>query len=213
MLSIKQFVFNELSVNSFVLYDAESRQCMIIDPGCHSEAEFNRLSSFIEGKSLMPCCILNTHGHFDHIMGNADARMTFGCPLAIHQEDLYLLNHMQPMAAVFGIHTAPSPLPDVYINDGQWFSIGKTKLKALHVPGHSPGSICLYCEDDNFLIGGDVLFSGSIGRTDLPGGNHSLLLSGIRGRLFCLPRETVVYTGHGPATTIGSEQDTNPFFT
>ena len=210
MITTKHFVFNELEENAFVLFD-ETRECVIVDPGCNSPKQCGKLEDFITGQLLKPVYIVNTHGHFDHIFGNAWAKDVFQCPLLIHKDDLALLEQADKHAGIFGFHINKSPLPDRYLNPGETLYFGRSALEILHVPGHSPGSIALYSRDDNLLICGDVLFNGSIGRTDLPGGDYNLLIRGIREKLMALPRETIVWPGHGPGTTIGHEYDTNPF--
>ena len=209
-MNLKHFVFNELGVNSFVLSDHTS-ECVIIDPGCNSAYEKEQLISYIKQDKLNPVLIINTHGHFDHVFGNAGIKAAFQCDLIMHKDDLHLIEHIDKYAGIFGFVTGKSPVPDRFINEGDQITFGESTLLVIHVPGHSPGSICLYSENDNLLICGDVLFNGSIGRTDLPGGNHNLLINGIKQKLLILPPETIVWPGHGPQTTIGHEHDTNPF--
>jgi hydroxyacylglutathione hydrolase len=210
MIKIKRYVFNELEVNTLVLYD-ETRQCIIIDPGCRKEKEQQKLKQFIQDNSLKPVYIVNTHGHFDHIAGNAWAKFEFECPLLINKEDLSLLDQANQIAGIFGIAIEKSPLPDKFLEERELVCFGNSELTVLHVPGHSPGSICLYSAHDGLLICGDVLFNGSIGRTDLMEGGFNLLITGIHEKLMVLPRETIVWPGHGINTTIGAEYDTNPF--
>jgi len=210
MITIKNFVFNELEVNGFVLYD-ETRECIIVDPGCNTEEQCNILKNFITGQLLKPVFLVNTHGHFDHIFGNDWVKSTYQCPLLIHEDDMPLLKHVDKYAGIFGFRVDRSPMPDGFLNQGEALCFGNSKMEILHVPGHSPGSIALYSNSDKFLICGDVLFKGSIGRTDLLGGNYSLLIRGIREKLMTLPKDTAVWPGHGPNTTIGHEYDTNPF--
>jgi glyoxylase-like metal-dependent hydrolase (beta-lactamase superfamily II) len=212
MITIYNFVFNELAVNSFVLYD-DSKACIIIDPGCNTPVEVNELTRFISANNLKPVAVVNTHGHFDHVYGNARIKSLYNCPLYIHREDISLLEHVDKYAGIFGFIVEKSPMPDNYLIDGEYIAFGNSRLKIIHVPGHSPGGVCLYSEEDHFLIGGDVLFNGSIGRSDFPGGNHQLLINGIKEKLMVLPYNTVVWPGHGPKTTIGAEHDTNPFLT
>jgi glyoxylase-like metal-dependent hydrolase (beta-lactamase superfamily II) len=210
MITIKHFVFNELAVNAFVLFD-ETRDCIIVDPGCNTTRQCTSLEDFINLNQLKPVCIVNTHGHFDHIFGNAWVKEVFQCPLLIHKNDLPLLVHAEKHAGIFGFSISKSPLPDRYLNSGESLSFGLSALEIIHIPGHSPGGIVLYAASEGFIICGDVLFRGSIGRTDLPGGDYDLLIHGIREKLMILPRETLVWPGHGPSTTIGHEYDTNPF--
>jgi glyoxylase-like metal-dependent hydrolase (beta-lactamase superfamily II) len=211
MIDLANFVFNELNVNSFVLYD-QTQECIVVDPGCNTKSQQDELQQFINSHELKPVCIVNTHGHFDHVFGNAWAKSTFQCPLRMHINDLPLIQHADKYAGLFGYTVDASPMPDSYLHDGEILHFGDSSLLILHVPGHSPGSICLYSAEAGFIIAGDVLFRGSIGRTDFPGGNYDLLISGIREKLLTLPSDTIVLPGHGPKTTIGLEHDTNPFF-
>lgn len=212
MIKLKQFVFNELGVNTYVLYD-DSKKCIIVDPGCNTIHHQNKLSTFIEEKQLIPVYIINTHGHFDHVFGNAWAKSTYQCPILMHRDDLHMIEHIDKFAGIFGFEVESSPVPDGFLYDGQRLEFGESSLLVIHVPGHSPGSICLYSEPDHMLISGDVLFNGGIGRTDLPAGNYRLLMTGIHRKLMVLPPETTVWPGHGPRTTIKHEHDTNPFLT
>jgi glyoxylase-like metal-dependent hydrolase (beta-lactamase superfamily II) len=147
------------------------------------------------------------------VHGNAALKYLYHCDLLIHQDDLPLLEHADKYAGIFGFTVEKSPMPDRTLKDGDVIAFGNSSLTVLHVPGHSPGGICLYSSDGHFVIGGDVLFSGSVGRSDFPGGNHNALIRGIREKLMVLPRDTVVWPGHGPKTTVGTEHDTNPFLT
>lgn len=210
MTQIKQFVFNELGVNSFVIYD-DSNQCALVDPGCNTAAQQKQLTDFLKGNSLEPAAIFLTHGHFDHVAGLAWAKETFGCPIYMHAGDEFLVRRATEQAEFFGFSMMAPPMPDNTVNDGEVVAFGQSKVTILHVPGHSPGSICLHLPADGLLVCGDVIFQGSIGRTDLYGGDHELLIRGIREKLMVLPRETRVWPGHGPQTTIGFEYDTNPF--
>jgi len=209
MIQIKVFVFNELGVNSFVAYNLNGA-CILIDPGCNTTKQHRELKQFVDENQLKPACIMLTHGHFDHVAGVAWAKNEYNCPLLMHKDDLFLVENASQYAGLFGIKLEKPPGPDQFIHEGA-FTLGDFEFTLLHVPGHSPGSICLYAESSGFVVCGDVLFSGSIGRTDLAGGNHSLLIRGIREKLMTLPRDTVVWPGHGPSTTIGAEYDTNPF--
>lgn len=210
MIELKNFVFNELGVNSFVLYD-QTGECVIVDPGCNNKSQQQELTGFISSKNLKPVSIVITHGHFDHVFGNGAMRALYDCDIIMHRDDLHLIEHIQQYAGIFGFAVEKSPLPEKFVKHDDLICFGESALRVIHVPGHSPGSICLYSEADNLLICGDVLFRGSIGRTDLPGGSHELLLNGIRQKLMVLPGKTVVWPGHGPHTTIGHEHDTNPF--
>ncbi len=210
MIILKNFVFNELEVNAFVLYD-ESGACLIVDPGCKNPVQQQHLKHYIAENNLRPEYIVLTHGHFDHVAGVAWAKSEFSCPVLMHEDDLFLVRDAVQHASLFGIKMENPPMPDRYLADGDHLTLGKTDISILHVPGHSPGSICLYIPSDSLLICGDVLFRGSIGRTDLFGGDYDELISGIREKILTLPRDTEVWPGHGPSTTIGAEYDTNPF--
>jgi glyoxylase-like metal-dependent hydrolase (beta-lactamase superfamily II) len=155
--------------------------------------------------------LINTHGHIDHIAGDSFIKKAYNIPLAIHDSDVFLLERALQFADYFAFNAEQPPAPDKLLKEGDEVCFGNSVLSVLHIPGHSPGSIVLYSRKDNLVIAGDVLFNGSIGRSDLPGGDHVTLIRGITGKLMTLPRETVVYPGHGPSTTIGHEYDTNPF--
>jgi glyoxylase-like metal-dependent hydrolase (beta-lactamase superfamily II) len=210
MVKLKQFSFNSFQVSSFVLYD-QSGACLIIDPGCNNSAEQHELAVFISANQLRPQAIVNTHGHIDHLLGVDFCRQCWKIPFLIHKDDLPLVRTAPAYAGVFGLEMAVAPIPDSYLLDDQIFGFGESELRILHVPGHSPGSIAIFAAEDNFVITGDALFAGSIGRTDLPGGDADTLLRAIREKLFTLPDETIAWPGHGPSTTIGIEKVENPY--
>jgi hydroxyacylglutathione hydrolase len=210
MMAIRTFVFNEFQVNTYVLSD-DSKECIIIDPGCNNARQQSELTGYISTQALHPIMLINTHGHIDHIAGNRFVHSTYRIPLAIHGLDRFLLNRAQHFAELFAFYTEQSPEPDSILKDGDEVRFGNAVLSVFHIPGHSPGGIVLYSKEDKLVIAGDVLFKGSVGRSDLPGGDHKTLVKGINEKLMKLPRETVVYPGHGPSTTIGVEYDTNPF--
>lgn len=187
--------------NCFVLREAD--EVLVVDPG---EAAPEVLRA-IEGRTVR--AIVNTHAHADHCGGNAELVRRTGAPLLCHGQDLPLLRTIEQQGMMFGVPFPPSPEPDRLLEEGDTVEVGSARLRVLHTPGHSPGHIVLV--GDGFVITGDVLFAGSIGRTDLPGGSYEQLLQSIRDKLMPLPDETVVYSGHGPATTIGEERRTNPF--
>ena len=200
-MEIRTFQVTPFVENCFVVKDG--REALIIDPG---DATPSLLRS-LDGSTVR--MIVNTHCHCDHCGGNAALIAKTGAPLAIHKEELPLLRSMEMQAHMFGVSVTPSPDPDRFLQEGEVIEVGKVSLKVLHAPGHSPGHIVLV--GDGFVFAGDVLFEGSIGRTDLPGGDYHQLLESIRTKLLALPDHTVVYTGHGPATTIGAERRANPF--
>ncbi|HKL08939.1 MAG TPA: MBL fold metallo-hydrolase [Bacteroidales bacterium] len=212
MLKIKTFVFNPFQENTFLLYD-ETNECVIIDAGNHNLNEKNELFTFIEEQKLTPKYLINTHCHIDHIMGNADVMEKYNIPSIAHQEDLPLIERVNDMALAFGFQVKEPPKPNKFVVDSENITFGNSTLEIRHVPGHSPGSIAIIAKDEHFAVVGDVLFKGSIGRTDLPGGDYNTLIHSIKQKLFILDDEFVVYPGHGDSTTIYHEKSTNPFFT
>lgn len=210
-MRIKQFTFNPFSENTYVLYD-DTKNCVIIDPGCNTSEEQSTLSSFISGNGLQPIALINTHCHIDHVLGNRYVCDSYGIELHAHEGEKSVLDAQPQVAMMYGIPYSPSPAISINLEEGKEFSFGDTKLSIILTPGHSPASISLYHEESKQLIAGDVLFQGSIGRTDLPGGNHQTLLDSIQQKLFTLPDDVIVYPGHGLHTHIGIEKRTNPFF-
>lgn len=210
MLHIKSFTFNPFQENSYLVHD-DSGTAVLIDPGCHNAAERSELEDYIAAKTLKVVNLLNTHCHIDHVLGNAWAKKRFGIPLWIHRQEIPVLKSVEVYAPNYGFHGYESAEADHFLEEGQLFKIGEESLKVLFVPGHAPGHVVFYHEESGQCIGGDTLFKGSIGRTDLPGGNHDLLLEKIKSELFSLPDRTIVYPGHGPETTIGFEKVYNPF--
>lgn len=213
MLSVKIFVFNPFMENTLVVYDDHTREAAIVDCGCLYDTERNELKKFIADNNLVIKYLLNTHLHLDHQFGNAWAAAEYGVLPLAHRNDEKLIDNLPSQAMLFGIPDSVDAQPlGGYIAEGDEIIIGSSKLKAIFVPGHSAGSLCFYSASDGILIVGDVLFAGSIGRTDLPGGDFDLLTNGIREKLFTLPLDTKVYPGHGPTTSIDREIHSNPFF-
>lgn len=194
----------------YILYD-ETKEALIIDPGCYTQPEKDELAKFISETGLKPVKLLNTHAHIDHVLGNNFVAGKYGLKLEMHEADADLLRSAPVYGQMWGIKPEPSPEPSVFLKEGDVVRFGNSKLDVLFTPGHCPGSITFFSKDEKFAIVGDVLFYGSIGRTDLPGGNHELLISSIREKLFPLGDNMVVYPGHGPSTTIGFEKQHNPF--
>ncbi|MGE0089389.1 MAG: MBL fold metallo-hydrolase [Bacteroidales bacterium] len=211
MIQIKTFTFNPFQENTYVLYD-ETNECVIIDAGCNDKNEQLELLTFIEEKELKVKYIINTHCHIDHILGNAFLVEKYAAPSIAHQADLPLLQRANDMAIAFGLSIQKPPMPDKWVNHHDLIRFGNTELQVLHIPGHSPGCIAFYGAKDGFVMVGDVLFKGSIGRTDLPGGDFDTIINSINQNLFTLPENTVIYSGHGDKTTIGYEKKNNPFF-
>jgi hydroxyacylglutathione hydrolase len=212
MIEIKIFTFNAFQENTFLLYD-DTGSAVVVDPGMNSPQEKEVFTSFIAEKEVRLEAILNTHCHFDHVLGCRFLKEKFDIPFLCEEREVSLLENAGMFGEFFGIEVEPPPMPDRYITEGETFRFGNSELRLLLVPGHSPGSLSLYSEKDMFVITGDALFAGSIGRTDLPGGNYQTLIKNIQTKLLTLPRDVAVYPGHGPSTTIGYEHDTNPFLT
>lgn len=211
-MKIKEFVFNPFEENTYVLYD-DTKECIIIDPGCYDSEEEKLLQSFIADNNLKPVALLNTHCHIDHVFGNHFIGAQYGLKPQIHSFEKQILKSAVVVGEMYGLNVTDSPEPEITLEDNGVFRFGNTELDLILAPGHSPGSICFYHMESGCLIGGDVLFQGSIGRSDLPGGDFHTLLTSIKERLFKLPDEVVVYPGHGPQTTIGYEKKYNPFLT
>lgn len=212
MASLQSFENNPYQENTYVLYD-ESGECAIIDPGMYTAAEQNVVVSFINDKKLKPVLLLNTHCHIDHVLGNKFVFEQYGLKPRFHQGELPVLEAVVAYAPMMGIRYDMSPLPDEYLPATGTIQFGSTTLELIFVPGHSPAHLCFYDRKGNILVGGDVLFRSSIGRTDLPGGDLNLLIENITEKLFTLPGDCTVYPGHGRETTIGYEKQTNPFLT
>jgi hydroxyacylglutathione hydrolase len=210
MIEVQSFVFNPLQENTYILFD-ETRECVIIDPGCSDAEERYELESFIEANELKVVKLLNTHCHVDHVLGNYFVKTRFQPKLFIHKNDEPVLKAVKVYAPSYGFFDYQETEPDEYFQGGESIEFGNQKLKILFVPGHSPGHVAFYHEQQKFVIGGDVLFYNSIGRTDLPGGNFDTLIDSIHKKLFTLPEDVVVYPGHGPETRIGYEKRTNPY--
>ncbi len=206
------FTFNAFEENTYVIYDKASSEAIVIDPGCHSPDEKEVLSSFLKKNNLILVAILNTHCHVDHVFGNAFLKKQFPeVPLCIHKGELPVLRAYPQFASMYGLAAEPSPTPDKFFADGDTFSFGNVNFEVCLTPGHSPASVSFYCRADSYIIGGDVLFRESIGRTDLPGGDYDTLIRSIEKHFFSLPDDVKVYCGHGPSTTIGHERKYNPF--
>ena len=211
MFQIQKFVFSPIQENTYVLY-SEFKDCIIIDPGCYFDNEKEELSNFISQNGLTPKMLLNTHCHLDHVFGNKYIAELYGLTLQLHQKEIAVLQFAPASGLMYNMPFDNYAGEFILLKKGDKVALGNDELEIIEAPGHSPGSICFYCSKQHFLIGGDVLFYQSIGRTDLPGGDHQTLLSSIRNNLFVLPGETVVYNGHGESTIISDEIMHNPFF-
>jgi len=211
MLKLESFVFNPFAENTYVLYD-DTTECIIIDPGCSHQAEENQLFGFIDSHRLKPLMVINTHGHIDHIVGNAAVKNRYGIKVAAHPDVKNDFLRSRQQAAMFGLpFLGDCDLPDVDLQDGQIIRVGESILEVICTPGHAQGSISLYAEIEGWVFTGDALFCRSIGRTDFPGGSYEMLRKSIKERLFRLPDDTEVFSGHGESTTIFDEQRYNMF--
>jgi len=198
-------IVGALETNCYMIYCPETFECAVVDPG----AEAKKIFHLIAEKGLTPAILLNTHGHIDHIGANKDVKERFNIPLFIHASDKSMLGDVQQSELSFFLDAKDSPSPDKYLEEGDAIKIGKSSLKVIHTPGHSPGSVSFL--GDGFLVSGDTLFYGGVGRTDLPGGSWPELVKSIKTKILTLPDETTVLPGHGPYTTVGQEKNLNPF--
>lgn len=210
-MEIYKIVFNPIEVNTYILAD-ESGDCAIIDCGCYDKTECEILEKLLKDKTLNPVLLLNTHSHLDHIFGNGFILKKYGLRSYGGEPDEINRKNAVQHALLFGLTMDPPPEPAGFLTDNQTVTFGKEKLITLHVPGHSPGSLAFYSEKNACVFTGDALFSGSIGRTDLTGGNYETLIASITSKLFVLPPATIVYAGHGSETSIEREMKTNPYF-
>ena len=210
MIEIKSFTFNPFQENMYVLSD-KTKECIIIDPGCYTPQEEAQLSQYIEVEGLKPVRLINTHCHIDHVVGNAYVSKSYGLELEAHQLETPILESIEMQAKYYGFEIKTSPKIMHYIDEKTEITFGESTLKSLFTPGHCPGELSFYNEAQKFIIGGDVLFQLSIGRTDLPGGDHATLINSIKEQFFPLGDDYIVHPGHGPSTNIGFERANNPF--
>ncbi len=210
-MQYKNFTFSPFGENTFVLYD-ETNEAVIIDPGNFHPNENELLDEFIEEHNLKPVQILATHNHLDHLFGAKYVADKYSIGLACHKDDLFWINEFMNTAKRYGLEEAQNPpQPEKYFQHGDIFKFGNTELEIIHVPGHSQGGVAFYYKPSGLLFCGDILFQGSVGRSDFPGGNHEQLIGGIKEKLLTLPDPTIVFSGHGPSSTIGAEKRNNPF--
>jgi len=210
MLSIATFEFNPFQENTYVLYD-ETNEAVIVDAGCYDRDEQKELSDFIEEKKLTVKALWNTHSHIDHILGSYYVKDKYKVPMLIHRLDEQVLRAGKMSAQIYGIPGYTEATPDGYLNEGEVLKFGNQSFEVLFLPGHAPGHVGFYHPRQKVLMGGDVLFNRSIGRTDLPSGDFDTLIESIHKKIFTLPDDVVVYPGHGPTTTVGEEKVENPF--
>lgn len=209
-MKIKSFVFNPFYENTYLLWD-DSLNAIIIDPGCYEKYEQKEILDFISVNNLEVNQVINTHCHIDHVLGNYFIKEHFKCPLCIPENEIATYESVTAYGPQWGIHNYTKAEPDTLLKEGQEISFGHTKGRIIEVPGHSVGHQVFYFEKEHLVIGGDVLFRNSIGRTDLPGGNHDQLIKNIKEKMYTLPEDTFVYPGHGQETTIKYEKSNNPF--
>jgi len=210
MITIKKFTFNPFDVNTYLLYD-ETRECVIIDAGCYGEEENAELSEFIEREKLIPVRQVYTHCHIDHFAGMVYVTDTYKIPPEIHEKAVPFIEKSQSIGTTFGFRMSRIIIPDTFIQEGDVIRFGNSSLEVIYTPGHASGSVCFVNKEQKFVIVGDVLFAGSIGRTDFPTGDFKLLEDSIRNKLYTLGDDFTVYPGHGPTTEIGYEKENNPF--
>lgn len=211
MIRIQPFTFNLFSENTYVLWDEETLESAIIDPGCSDSDEENYLENFISNKNLNVKYLINTHCHIDHILGNEYIKKKYDPQYLIPEFDLPLLENAAEQARMFGLNYKYSAKPDEYLSEDKNINLGSAELKFLFTPGHTPGEYCIYIPSIKSCITGDVLFNDSIGRTDLWGGDYDTLIASINSKLLTLPEDTIIYPGHGDSSTIGKEKKFNPF--
>lgn len=211
MIQIHKFTFNPFQENTYIIYD-ETKECIIIDPGCFNTREEEELTDFVADNELKPVKLLNTHAHIDHVLGNLFVSEKYELEIMHHFSEHPVWEMAIRSAELYNIPYKPSPEPSIQLKEDDVVSFGNSNLDVLFVPGHSPDHIVLINKEDKIMLGGDVLFHRSIGRTDLPGGNHDELIENIKNKIFTLEDDIVVYSGHGPETSIGFEKRNNPFF-
>jgi glyoxylase-like metal-dependent hydrolase (beta-lactamase superfamily II) len=209
-MNLQSFTFNPFSENTYVLWD-ETMQCAIVDPGCYTHSEQQELQNFIENNELAPVLLLQTHAHIDHVFGTAFVCRTWGLKPLLHRNEKLVYDSATIVGMQYGVPITDLPKADYILEEEKNVSFGHSTLQVLFTPGHSPGSVCFFNEKDRVVLAGDVLFLGSIGRTDLPGGDYQTLINSIKTKLLPLGDEVTVYSGHGPKTKIVFEKLHNPF--
>lgn len=211
MLIIQNFIFNPFLENTYILFDSEKKDAVVIDPGCYGEEEENEISNFIEKEKIKLKYLINTHCHIDHILGNNFIKRKYNPKFFIPKEDEFLLLKAKEQAEMFGFNLQTQLKPDDYLNEDLKIKIGNEDLNFIFTPGHTPGEFSIYIKSFSTCFTGDVLFKNGIGRTDLWGGNYDTLINSIQNKLFVLPDETIIYPGHGEKSTIGNEKKNSIF--
>ncbi|MEO5967803.1 MAG: MBL fold metallo-hydrolase [Ferruginibacter sp.] len=210
MLHIKSFVFSPIQENTYIIYN-DAKECIIIDPGCYDDEEKDQLASFIANNGLKPEKLINTHCHLDHVFGNKFVSEKYNLKLHLHKNEEQMLNLAPASGLMYNMPFDNYTGEFIFLKEDEDLIFGDDSFKVFLTPGHSPGSLSFYSPKSKFVISGDVLFKNSVGRSDLPGGSHDVLINSIKTKLMPLPDDTIVYSGHGPATTIGEERLSNPF--
>lgn len=208
-INLHCFTFNAFSENTYIVWDQISKDAWIIDPGCYEKREDQELKNFVIENELQIKFILNTHSHIDHVLGNWFCKQTYNVPLLIAKGEAAGLEAVKSYASSYGFAAYQACEPDGFMDNT--LVLGNNTIQVIEVAGHSVAHVIFYFENQKMIIGGDVLFRESIGRTDLPGGNHNLLINNIKQKLFCFPDTTIVWPGHGPETNIGHEKKYNPY--
>ncbi len=210
MIKLKQFVFNPFQENTFLVSD-ETKQGVIIDAGCYTQDEVDRFNEYIDTERIKIKYLINTHCHIDHILGVASLKSRYKVDFLAHSYELPLLESSFEHAMMFGLSVDEIPVIDQNLNDGGHVEFGNTRLKVIHTPGHTMGGVCFFAEQDKILFTGDTLFKGSIGRTDLQGGNYETIIRSIKNKILPIGDDVILYPGHGESSTIGAEKKHNPF--
>ena len=210
MLNINRFVFNDFQTNTYIL-DTGGSECLVIDCACQYDHEWDTLKKFLNEKGLRPMDSIHTHFHVDHMIGYHYLFEEYGIGYKVHPASRLFIDLAAEFASVFGIRLGKVYEPTAFLEEGDIIRLNDVAFKVIYTPGHADGSVCFYCQEENVIFTGDVLFRDSIGRSDLPTGNYDKLKDSILRKLFVLPPDTVVYPGHGPSTTLGYEMQNNPF--
>jgi len=211
-MKVKQFPVNPFSMNCYIYFDESSKEAVIIDPAAFSQSEKDEITEFVKENNLNIKYIVNTHGHIDHILGNKFAKDYFNVPIYMNKEDEFLIANVNEQARFFGLEFPPPPPVDEFITTETILNVGKTELKFIITPGHSPGSVCIIDDNNKTVFSGDIVFKNSIGRTDLQGGDLKVLLDSIKNKLFNICSDNyLLYPGHMESTSVGAEKRNNPF--
>ena len=212
MIKIHQLTFGPFSENTYLLANEED-EAIIVDPGMYYPKENSKMFDYLNAQGLKPVRLILTHAHLDHVFGVNWISNTYGLVPEVHIDDQFIYNSAVATAMNYGLAMEKLVEPTIGLDDGSQFTFGNSVISIFQAPGHSPGSVCFYVKEENALIGGDVIFQGSIGRTDLPCGDFDTLINAIKTKVLVLPDETIIYSGHGPITTVGQERISNPFLT